>query len=725
MIFSKIKPVLLFFIATLLFSCQNDDTSSHDMNNNPTLRDEQFKQDYFGEQTTGNFFGFIKDEDRNPLENVQVEIGNKSTVTDRNGMFIIRDADVFENHAYVKASKQGYLNGSRVVIPKSDGSNRIDIMLLSLEASISNITTVNSGEISEVSSVRSKITFSGDFVTSDGETYQGQVEVYQHYAYPTALRTFELMPGSLFAQTENNDARTLETFGMVAVELRTPSGEPLNISDEQPAEIEFDIDNSQLDTAPENIELWYFDEEVGYWKEEGLATRVGNTYVGEVTHFSWWNIDLPIEYVELCFDLLPNNIPQNKPYNVLITNTDIDQIIFNGILNPKEGPECGLIPKDEEIVIRVYGVDESCDTLIHEETSGPFSTDSSVDVSFTDNTLNTTITGTVTDCSGSPLSNGYLFISSNNSFDISNGMIDFAVETCSNTNLDVQIFDFDTNQFTTVYDVNFTGSTVDLGSLSTCEDSGGIYNGDVLLDSQDDVDNFGLFNYVKINGYLHIRPDVAANPDAQFTNITDLSPLSSLETVTGTLQIRGNELLPNLNGLNNLTEILGGASTSSLFIFNNDLLTSLNELQSLTTAERVTIRNNANLASLQGLENLSEIDDLRIQQNPNLINLNGVESITALEYLEVGGNDNLESLEGLNNLNTVTPSSFSFPPEILIGYLTTADFNDLPIAPNPNLTNFCAIENLINNLNSEVEVLIENNGYNPSLQDFADGNCSQ
>jgi len=63
---------------------------------------------------------------------------------------------------------------------------------------------------------------------------------------------------------------------------------------------------------------------------------------------------------------LPNNIPQNKPYNELITNADIDQIIFNGILNPKEGPECGLVPKDEEIVIRVYGVVDSCNTLIHE-----------------------------------------------------------------------------------------------------------------------------------------------------------------------------------------------------------------------------------------------------------------------------------------------------------------------------------------------------------------------
>jgi|GEM_PF-7113228 len=79
-------------------------------------------------------------------------------------MFVIRDANVFKNHAYVKASKQGFVNGSRVEVPKLVGSNRIDIMLLNQQGNTSTtMPTVNSGEISEASSVRSKLTFSGDF----------------------------------------------------------------------------------------------------------------------------------------------------------------------------------------------------------------------------------------------------------------------------------------------------------------------------------------------------------------------------------------------------------------------------------------------------------------------------------------------------------------------------------------------------------------------------------
>jgi len=37
--------------------------------------------------------------------------------------------------------------------------------------------------------------------------------------------------------------------------------------------------------------MWYYDTTTGYWKEEGVATKTGNTYVGAVTHFTAWNWD--------------------------------------------------------------------------------------------------------------------------------------------------------------------------------------------------------------------------------------------------------------------------------------------------------------------------------------------------------------------------------------------------------------------------------------------------
>ena len=44
--------------------------------------------------------------------------------------------------------------------------------------------------------------------------------------------------------------------------------------------------------------MWYFDEESGWWKEEGEATLVGNEYVAQLPHFSYWNCDAPFETVK-------------------------------------------------------------------------------------------------------------------------------------------------------------------------------------------------------------------------------------------------------------------------------------------------------------------------------------------------------------------------------------------------------------------------------------------
>jgi hypothetical protein len=35
--------------------------------------------------------------------------------------------------------------------------------------------------------------------------------------------------------------------------------------------------------------LWSFDEAKGLWKEEGQAIKTGSNYVGDVSHFSFWN----------------------------------------------------------------------------------------------------------------------------------------------------------------------------------------------------------------------------------------------------------------------------------------------------------------------------------------------------------------------------------------------------------------------------------------------------
>jgi hypothetical protein len=666
-----------------------------------------------------------------------------------------------------------------VVIPKTNGTNRISITLL--EKTITQ--TIQSGSVSEVTVSGLKVQFSGDFITADGSSYVGPVDVMLHYVRPNNVATFTETPGSFFAQTASNEASALETYGMVSVNLFSPSGETLNIDPESPATITFPIYFSQVDSAPETIQLWYFDEEQGYWKEDGIATRDGNYYVGEVTHFTWWNCDIPFDSVQFCFTLTPENA-EPSPYFVSIKRVSTDEFIYYGLVSSYEA-ECGLIPRNEEITVAVYGAIDSqyCNAnLIYEETLGGYATDATANITFEETFTITPISGMATNCNGEPITNGYLYINGSNIFNITDGTINFGVQTCANVieSFAVQLYDLDTNQWAAVTGVEMNGNPVDLGNLSTCEETGGIFNGDVILLTQTEVNNFGAQNYDTINGNLRI---------GSFTTISDigdLTPLMSIQNVTGRLSISDNPVLGTLNGLenmvaagqlyidnnpslqsltalSNLTGVIGVLSVSynnaltslnglegipsagivrirnnnsltsidalqsitmegSIYISSNESLSSITALSNVTTASRIEIYNMPLLTSLDGLQQLTTVGLLRISLNNGLTNLAALNNLVTVESFSIGGNDGLTSLNGLENLMSVD--------WLLIG--RDIDFDVIVNSPNNSLQDFCALQNLFTN-GTYIDpptsifngVVIANNPFNPSIQDIIDGNCSQ
>ncbi|WP_047546040.1 hypothetical protein [Psychroserpens sp. Hel_I_66] len=753
------KLFLLLLLSLTIHNCDNDDTiNQNDDNTDLNTNDLVFQNENFGTTTTGNFIGHVKNENGENLSNVQITIGNVIIYTDQNGFFISNGVEVFENFAYIEAYKDGYVKGSRVVVPKTDGFNRINIVLLEKEVT----ATVNSGESTTVSLQNgSKVTFTGNFITQEGNPYDGQVEIVSHYLKPNRASTFIEMPGSLFAQTSTNNAVGLETYGMLSVILLSPSGEELNIDENTPAIIEFPIDITQTDIAPEVMSLWYFDETVGYWKEQGVATKNENKYIGEVTHFTWWNCDLPIDFVNLCLTINATDTDFAIPYNVNITRVTNNQLIYSGTMLSGVTEECGLIPQNEETKVSIHALTGDCsNTLIHEEVIGGLNSNSSVNISFSEDIQTTLLTGSVTDCSDNPLTNGYVFIDENNAFSVTDGIINFGVQYCNSYTKPIQIFDFDAGQLTVVNDVNFTGASVNLGSLSTCENIGDVYNGDVHLKNQSEVDNFGLFNYSSINGYLRISNDDASS------NIHDLTPLNSLESITGYVSVTQNPLLENLNGLNNVVnigsnlQISGNTNITSLTgldnlasvgnlqvtfnqnlattnglnslvnigsglrIANNEALVSIESFENITNLITLKVRGNSSLTTLNGFGNLIELNGLYIHYNNALTSLVGFEQITQLGNLEISGNQSLTNLDGLQNLITFTNIGSQYFPALLIGFERTD--TGFETGPCPNLTNYCALENLfINGNGTSIEYLIENNAYNPSSQDIIDGNCSQ
>ncbi|MEJ6556759.1 MAG: hypothetical protein QNL41_02590, partial [Flavobacteriaceae bacterium] len=238
-----------------------------------------------------DFMGRVVDNLNNPISGATVQIGSSTTDTDINGIFIIKNAQAYEKFAFIKVEKAGFLHGSRSVVPTA-GINHVKIMLLPQTVT----QTVSSGIAESVSlSNGAAVELSGAYSNSDGSEYTGDVQVTLHLLNPTDENMQQQMPGMLLAENLENEARMLETLGMLAVELRSETGEKLNLSEGTTATISVPLDPEILASAPNEIPLWYFDEDNGYWIEEGSATLQGTKYVGTVSHFSFWNCDIPTD----------------------------------------------------------------------------------------------------------------------------------------------------------------------------------------------------------------------------------------------------------------------------------------------------------------------------------------------------------------------------------------------------------------------------------------------
>ncbi|MBW2937472.1 cadherin repeat domain-containing protein [Aureisphaera sp. CAU 1614] len=148
-----------------------------------------------------------------------------------------------------------------------------------------------------------------------------------------------------------------------------------------------------------------------------------------------------------------------------------------------------------------------------------------------------------------------------------------------------------------------------------------VFEGNIELNTQQDVDDFGAENYSIVNGYLEIKYAPPVN------DILDLTPLASLNQVYALL--------------------VAGIPVSSL-----DGLSNLQSLQTIGFAEL------PNLENLNGLKNLEYVGETLILRDlPSLTNLNGLEQINYLgHFLYVSENDNLLNLDGLSGLTSFNNS---------------------------------------------------------------------
>ena len=336
---------------------------------------------------TADFYGRLVDDAGRPVSGALVRAGASTTTTDPEGHWSIAGARVGVDFGYVTFASPAHHRGSRTVFAREGGRYRIDdVELLPLGGGEA-IDAASGGAVTlpDGASVRFG---GGAFAKTDGTPLaSGSVRVHARYLDAAAEATYRRMPGDLRAVREGaspapGEETLLTTYGMLAVELRDDAGREVQLAEGQRAELRFPLASEALAEAPATIPLWYFDEASGLWIEEGQAELVDGAYVGEVAHFTFWNCDIPTDWVRLCGEvclagidttIFPGDSTDLLP--LVLTVRSARWGTRRGYLDA-DGRFCGVVPANETLTFSVLDDRAAgCDDAVYTATIGPFSED--------------------------------------------------------------------------------------------------------------------------------------------------------------------------------------------------------------------------------------------------------------------------------------------------------------------------------------------------------------
>ncbi len=357
----KLKSVLTAVLLTsLFFSCQKDNTSETDKyldTFTAKVRNE----------VTGSVTGYVYDENNKPIADAEVAIYSGRTRSDKHGFFVFENQKMDSKGTFIKVFKKGYLHGSDMIYPAAGTTSYARVKLLSSNA----IAEFDSGAGGKIGIPGGGyVSFEPSSIVDDkGNLYTGNVRVTLKYLNPNDDDLGDAMPGALEGRRDGGGDVVLGTLGMIAAELHDSDGNLLNIGKGKTATIEIP---AKTQNRPATIPLWWFDESEGVWVEEGSASLQGSFYIGQVSHFSFWNCDQPYVTAYACLKFIYED---GTPAQALTVKASVDQFNVGYSQTNSKGEICSNFPKDK--VVGLVAFQLSC---LKEFMVGPFAEGKNDDV---------------------------------------------------------------------------------------------------------------------------------------------------------------------------------------------------------------------------------------------------------------------------------------------------------------------------------------------------------
>lgn len=409
------------------------------------------------------FAGRIIDENGASVVGAQVQAGTETVLTDNNGVFRTKKVRLPDDNAILKVTQAGYFHFSRAYIVEDEALQTVTIQLLR-KTLVGSFNNAAGGTITVPGGPTLK--FPANSVDASGS-----IQVFARYLNPTDPALHLFMPGDLRAINAGGVEQTMATYGMIAVELES-AGAATGIAAGMEVEMTMPIASAQAAQAPAEIALWHYDTEQARWIEEGTAQKTGNTYVGKVKHFSFWNCDIGLPLVQLSGTVYLGDEQHPLEDATVILTTTASNWPGYGYTN-SNGQFGGSVIANEEMTLTIQYFSQCGTTDLYTQTVGPFTGNTELPPIIITGSVasHVTFSGTLADCNGAPVANGYAKIGNNIAFADGNGDFSYSLLNClANTNIEVQAFDLDNLKESPAQTIPIppNGGDVDLGTISVC-----------------------------------------------------------------------------------------------------------------------------------------------------------------------------------------------------------------------------------------------------------------
>ena len=418
--------------------------------------------------------GFVTDENGNAVFNASVTAGTKTANTDEYGFFKISNVSLSKTAGFVKISKSGYFDGYRTFVGLENKETFIRLRLVP-KTNIGTISATAGGTVSTTDGAVISLPVNAVVIASSNAAYNGAIHVAaHHYKQDNATEWNATIPGDQRGIDAEGKLKMMNSYGILAVELTGDAGELLQIATGKEATITTPIPAALASTAPASIPLWSFDVTKGLWKQEAIAIKSGNTYRGNVQHFSFWDGAVGVDLVNLTAQIVNNSLQPLGNVFVVVRKAN-DPLSGASAYTNSQGVVSGAVLANTALVFEVYS---TCDGAVLVFSQNFTSNTTNIDLGTITTNLaqQVLINGTAVNCNNAPLTNGWVMLAiattssstTNYRIPVINGSFDFSIVACANMPSTYVAIDNDNHQQGIPQAITLVPGTNNFGNLTAC-----------------------------------------------------------------------------------------------------------------------------------------------------------------------------------------------------------------------------------------------------------------